>query len=440
MKTVDLTDLRGFKFGKLRRFTRVIAVTESLAFILCVAASITQTVTAATNRGGGLITSGGFTLTSEGFISFTNVNSAINHDKEIEAWNHEGATLTGEAARELESKWAANPKDEPSLVRLLSYRLLHYKFNDASAENAGRLYASFIELDPYSRMANPQCMSRLSPILADPKCFEIVARKWIDLAQQHTNNPYIAKQAGTFLMLSPVDKGFVNQGEALLRQLAERDPDSALSYGNSCLDHAGPCFDRPDGDSALAAKALGALQTAERLLPPERLEQVRLDLLSSLTKAAFWAGEYSTAEKYAARWLAEARQRSTASSSLPPDQRLAREWDLGDAIHQANSILGEVALSRGDTKNAGDYLIASAKVTKASPALASYGPDLALMRDLLALKRTQPVLEFLDECTSFWKTSGMEPTRWKATIQSGKEPDFGGGFKTHFKRLKTASQ
>jgi hypothetical protein len=93
-------------------------------------------------------------------------------------------------------------------------------------------------------------------------------------------------------------------------------------------------------------------------------------------------------------------------------------------------------LNRGDTKSAGDYLIASAKITRASPVLASYGPDLALMRDLLALEQTRPVLEFLDECSNFWHSSSSEPAKWKKAIQSGNAPDFGAGFKTHFQRLK----
>ncbi len=426
--------------GRWRLMRRGILLVLGIAAVLTALASVAQVIPAATATNvASLITSAGAGLTSEGFISFSAANSAMNHDRELDAWNREGAALTSEAARELESKCAANPKDQPSLVRLLSYHLIHYEFDDpghGSAEQVGRLYANFIELDPYSKMANAISISRLSPILADPKCFEIVAGKWIGLAQQHTNNPHIIRQAGTFLMLSPVDKAFIKKGESLLRQLAERDPDSALSYGNSCLDQSGPCFDRPEGDRGLAAKALGALQTAERLLPPERKEQVQLDLLSSITKAAFWAGEYSIAEKYADRWLAVARQRSDASTDLPPDQRLAREWDLGDAVHQANSILGEIALSRGDTKRAGECLIASGKVTKASPALGSYGPDLALMRDLLGLKQTQPVLDFLDECTKFWKTSQAQPVKWKKAIQSGKEPDLGAGFTTRFKRLK----
>jgi hypothetical protein len=42
------------------------------------------------------------------------------------------------------------------------------------------------------------------------------------LARQNSNNNFFIKQPGTFLMLSPEDKGYVQQGESLLRQLAER--------------------------------------------------------------------------------------------------------------------------------------------------------------------------------------------------------------------------
>ena len=390
-------------------------------------------------NGAGIITSAGFIVTSGGFIAFTNAGSAENHEKEIEAWNREGATLTTEQARELERKWVANPRDEPTLVRLLSYRLVHYGDEypaRANAEKVGRLYASLIEMDPYSSVAWAEGMSRLSPLVADPKCFEIIARKWIFLAKQNSNDNYIIKQAGTFLMLSPKDKSYFKQGESLLQQLAQRDPESALSYGNLCLDQAGPCFDRPEGDPKLAAKALIALQNAEKLMPAKSREHVQPGLFSSLTKAAFWAGQYPLAEKYAGRWLKEVRQRSADSAGLAPNRRLGQEMDLGDAIHQANSILGEIALSRGDTKRAAEHLVASGKVATPSPSLASYGPDLALMKDLLALKEKRAVLEFLDECGSFWHGSEGRPASWKQAIESGNNPDFGAGFKTHFKRLK----
>jgi hypothetical protein len=145
--------------GPLRLMMRGVMLAQGGAVVLAALAAVAQVIPATTAPNAArIITSAGFSFTSEGFISFTNANTAMNHDKELEAWNREGATLTSEAARELESSWAANPKDEPSLVRWLSYRLVHYEFDDpghASAENVGRLYASLIELDPYSRVANP---------------------------------------------------------------------------------------------------------------------------------------------------------------------------------------------------------------------------------------------------------------------------------------------
>ena len=438
MNTRNETNHCGLILLGLGRIPRSIALAQCLAVIVTAPAGNAQTEPVATaTKAASIITSADFMLTSEGFIVFTNATSVRNHDKEIETWAHEGEQLTIEGAQELETKWAANPKDQPTLVRLWSYRLAHYGDNNRAptdAEKVGRLYASFIEMDPYARVAMAASVSRLSPLASDPECFEIAARKWITLARQHSTNDYIIKQAGTFLMLSPKDQGYVKQGEAMLGQLADRDPGSAWSYGNSCLDQARPCYDRPDGNRNMALQALSALQTAEKLLL-ERREQLQPDLLSSLTRAAFWAGAYTLAEKYAGLWLQEVRQRSADVAGLSPSARLAQEMDLGDVIHRANSILGEIALSRGETKRAGEYLIASGNVAKASPVLASYGPDLALMRDLLALKEKQPVLEFLDECTNWWKFEGR-PAKWKQAIESGKDPDFGAGFNTGFKRLK----
>ncbi len=91
---------------------------------------------------------------------------------------------------------------------------------------------------------------------------------------------------------------------------------------------------------------------------------------------------------------------------------------------------------RCSVKKAAEHLVASGKVTRPSATLASYGPDLALMKDLLALNEKQAVLEFLDECTGFWESSEGLPAKWKQAIQSGGSPDFGDGFKTKFKRLK----
>lgn len=56
--------------------------------------------------------------------------------------------------------------------------------------------------------------------------------------------------------------------------------------------------------------------------------------------------------------------------------------------------------------------------------------------EMLGAKSVGAEVQFLDVGTKFWKSSRTEPAKWKQAVQSGKEPDFGGGFKTHFKRLK----
>ncbi len=72
---------------------RGIVLAQGVAVVLAVLAAVAQvtpatTATSATR----IITSAGYCLTSEGFIAFTNANSAMKHSKEIETWNREGAT------------------------------------------------------------------------------------------------------------------------------------------------------------------------------------------------------------------------------------------------------------------------------------------------------------------------------------------------------------
>ena len=74
---------------------------QGVTVVQAALAAVAQVIPATTaTNAAKVVTSAGFHLTSEGFILFTNANSAMNHDQELEAWNREGATLTSEAARE----------------------------------------------------------------------------------------------------------------------------------------------------------------------------------------------------------------------------------------------------------------------------------------------------------------------------------------------------
>ena len=134
-------------------------------------------------------------------------------------------------------------------------------------------------------------------------------------------------------------------------------------------------------------------------------------LLPTVTKAAFEARDYGKADAYASEALAQSR--TTKDRSL-----------AGDAIHQGNTIKGRLALARGDVSGAIAYLLASGK-TPGSPVLDSFGPSMSLAQDLLGVGERTAVLEYLDECKTFWKVDFAKLSDWNSAISNGKVPNFG---------------
>lgn len=99
------------------------------------------------------------------------------------------------------------------------------------------------------------------------------------------------------------------------------------------------------------------------------------------------------------------------------------DWNYGNAIHDANILLGRVALRRGDIKKAKMHLIRAGK-TPGSPQLDTFGPSMALARELLERGEQGIVLEYLDLCRAFWEMDRGRLAKWKAEIQHGRVPDF----------------
>jgi hypothetical protein len=99
-------------------------------------------------------------------------------------------------------------------------------------------------------------------------------------------------------------------------------------------------------------------------------------------------------------------------------------WMQGDAIHYGNVVLGRIALQLGDAASAGTRLLAAGK-TPGTPALDTFGPNMALANELLANGQRDVVLQYLSECATFWKMEHGALSTWAAAIQAGKMPDFG---------------
>lgn len=134
--------------------------------------------------------------------------------------------------------------------------------------------------------------------------------------------------------------------------------------------------------------------------------------LADLAKAAFDASEPDKAEHYARELLA-------AAPEYPKD------WNYGNAVFYGNMVLGRVALSRDkNVALAKSSLLASAQ-TPGSPQLNSFGPNMSLAKDLLALGERDVVLDYFTLCRKFWKFSPGKLDEWTATVKGGGTPDFG---------------
>lgn len=133
-------------------------------------------------------------------------------------------------------------------------------------------------------------------------------------------------------------------------------------------------------------------------------------LLARLARTALAAGDLKKAERYANEALVESKN--------------GVFWWTGDAIHQGNIVLGRLALRNGDVGEAKRYLLLAGK-TPGSTSLAAQGPTMALARDLLDRGESAAVLQYLEECGSFWSGNRGKLAEWMALIRAGLKPDFG---------------
>ncbi len=100
-----------------------------------------------------------------------------------------------------------------------------------------------------------------------------------------------------------------------------------------------------------------------------------------------------------------------------------RHIHSGNAIHQGNILLGELALIFGNTDAAKDYLIRAGK-RPASSKLNVDRPDMSLAKKLVEANEKHVVLEYFKLCRKFW-TNGEECLEhWTRLVKEGHLPDF----------------
>ncbi len=132
-------------------------------------------------------------------------------------------------------------------------------------------------------------------------------------------------------------------------------------------------------------------------------------LLEELGKTAFEANRIDKARQYAETML-EITHRGVA---------------FGNRIHHGNLLLGRIALREGNVEEAKNRLIA-AGTTPGSPQLNSFGPNMALAKELLEKGERDVIGKYFFLCSNFWDSDRAQAKmdQWWDQIKEGKIPDF----------------
>lgn len=111
-----------------------------------------------------------------------------------------------------------------------------------------------------------------------------------------------------------------------------------------------------------------------------------------------------------------------ALAALPDSER---DWNYGNVLFAAHSVLGLLALDAQDPERAIAELH-FAGATPGSPQLNSFGPGMQLAKALLRAGHTEPVLHYFEQCRAFWRVGSSALDTWTGVVRAGRVPNFFG--------------
>ena len=326
----------------------------------------------------------------------------------------EGRFLTPQAAAKQENILAAHPNDYAAHILLLGYyNRKQFGLPHAQAAPYEQQVFWFIRTHPESVLCGQPYAWLLKR--QNPEGFEQGKALWLEQVAAHPHNTTILGKAADFCNLSddPTVERLLKQAQAL----KPKNPEWPRRLGELyALQSQPPGWKEPalsaEQKQALAQAALAEYETASRLAanPP---------MAGSFSKEcavmAYAAGDYDKAQGYANNLL-DVGQKFAGSASKD-------YFHQGDeATHYGNLVLGRLALHNGDQASAEAHLLAMGRISGSS-SLDSFGPNMSLAQDLLAVGQRDSVLTYFDECAKFWKNPKL--AAWRSAVQQGKTPDFG---------------
>jgi hypothetical protein len=155
----------------------------------------------------------------------------------------------------------------------------------------------------------------------------------------------------------------------------------------------------------------GRLNAASEKLAKAKTDQERFYALNDAAKESFVLGKTEDARAYASNLLA----------LLP---KFPNDWNYGNAVQDANLVLGRIAVEEGRIEDAKRHLLAAGK-SPGSPQMNSFGPNMSLAKDLLEKGERDVVLEHFELCRKFWQMDRGRLDQWSQEVKAGKIPDFG---------------
>jgi len=171
------------------------------------------------------------------------------------------------------------------------------------------------------------------------------------------------------------------------------------------------------GDFGLDRHMLELTKRARIELANAKTDGERCFPLADIAKDDINRGKIAEARLYATELLAMAARHKPAPNG--------QDSHYGVAVHDGNMVMGRIALIDHKKEEAKQYLL-KAGMTPGGPSLDSFGPNMALAKDLIEAGERDTVIEYFHECLRFWGDHKDTLDDWEATVKSGGTPDFGG--------------
>jgi tetratricopeptide (TPR) repeat protein len=313
-------------------------------------------------------------------------------------------TKVPEEIEALERQLMADP--DP---RLLLEQLLYAYFDEGLRTHPRRFDHILCQVRKFPRSGLSRCpFAHIDP-RTSPEGYRAVEREWIRLFDENPNDPDIARGLALFIECSDRERAL-----DILERIVRQDPSQAevwMELGRIS----------PEPSERLRflqeARRRGSSQpnllvwigrTATEIEDFTTAEIIGRELLSLVDAARAVHGERLD-------WTETGRQlwdkaRDAAESESEALQFVDAHSDHAHRKHWGHTILGLVALHRGDIAEAVDHLRKSSAVPGESR-LSSYGPSFRLAGELCGKGEWSAVAEYLQACEAFWDIEQLRACR-----------------------------